>query len=618
MAAAKPSGQRIEPGSFMHPPHPWPASAKNVSVDAAAIAEKTVSAVNQAIAEKNFNALTSLFVEGSFWKDHVATSWHLRTIKGRDQILAFLRQQCNLTKVEIDTSSDFRKPTFANFAPNGDVQGIYFFTRITTQFGSGRGIIRMVESGSEFKIWTFFTGLEELKGFEEPVGPRRPNGVEPGSRAGRKNWLERRAGAADFVDSEPDVLIIGAGQGGLTAHARLKMLGVSALIVDSNDAVGDNWRKRYHQLVLHDPVWYDHMPYLPFPDYWPVFTPKDKLAEWFDSYAKFLELNIWMKSELLSSSWDEAARQWTVTIKRTRPDGQTETRTLRPKHIVQATGASGVKNMPTIKGMDTFQGALLCHSADFPGAKESPTPKKVVIIGACNSSHDIAQDYYEKGHSVTMIQRSTTCVVGSQTLLKVNLGVLYEEGSPPVEDADIFSWSWPSDIMKSIQVDLACIQRKDDAELLSGLSRAGFGLDNGPDNAGLFIKYLQRGGGYYIDVGTSQLIIDGNINVKHGQEVESILPRGVRLADGTEIEADEIIFATGYANMRTQARVIFGDEVADRVGDVWGWDEEGEMRTIWSESGHPGLWLHGGNLAMCRYYSRVLALQIKAKLDGLS
>ena len=209
MAATTPSGQRIEPGSFLHPPHPWPASAKNVSVDTGAIAEKTVSAINQALAEKNFDALTSLFVQDSFWKDHVATSWHLRTIKGRDQILAFLKQQCNLTKVEIDSSSDFRKPNFANFAPNGDVQGIYFFTRITTQFGSGRGVIRMVESGSDFKIWTFFAVLEELSGFEEPVGPRRPNGVEHGDHAGRKNWLERRASAAEFVDSEPDVLIIG-------------------------------------------------------------------------------------------------------------------------------------------------------------------------------------------------------------------------------------------------------------------------------------------------------------------------------------------------------------------------------------------------------------------------
>ncbi|KAK0649292.1 dimethylaniline monooxygenase (N-oxide forming) [Cercophora newfieldiana] len=610
--------QRIEPGSFIHKPHPWPASAKNDTIDAAAVAEQTIAAFNHALSEKNYEGLVNLFVEDGFWRDHVAASWHLRTLKGRDGILAFLKQQCHLTKVEIDSSSNFRKPQSVNFAPTGDVRGIYFFTRITTQFGAGRGMVRIVDTGSEYKIWTFFTLLEGLTGHEEPVGPRRINGVEHGGQPGRKNWLERRGGAADFADSEPDVLIIGAGQGGLTAHARLKMLGVSTLVVDSNNAIGDNWRKRYHQLVLHDPVWYDHMPYIPFPEFWPVFTPKDKLADWFDSYAKFLELNIWMKSELLSSSWDDASRLWTVTIKRTRPDGQVETRTLHPKHIIQATGASGVKKMPTIPGMDTFQGSLLCHSADFPGAKESATPKKVVIIGACNSSHDIAQDYYEHGHSVTMVQRSTTCVISSEALLKVNLGDLYKEGSPPVEDADIYSWSWPSDITKTVHVELASIQRKFDADLLSGLSRAGFGLDNGPDNAGLSIKYFQRGGGYYIDVGTSKLIIDGKISVKHGQEVDSILPHGVRFADGTELEADEIIFATGYANMRTQTRVIFGDEIADRVGDVWGWDEEGEMRTIWRDSGHPGFWFHGGNLAMCRYYSMVLALQIKAKLEGFS
>jgi len=418
------------------------------------------------------------------------------------------------------------------------------------------------------------------------------------------------------------------------------MLGVSALIIDSNDAVGDNWRKRYRQLVLHDPVWYDHMPYLPFPDHWPIFTPKDKLAEWFDSYAKFLELNIWMKSQLLSSSWDDTARQWTVTIQRTRPDGEIETRTLHPKQIVQATGASGEKSMPTIPGMDAFQGSLLCHSSDFPGAKETSTPKRAVVIGACNSSHDICQDYFEKGHSVTMVQRSTTLVISNEALLKVNLAVMYEEGSPPVEDADMckpappvprfdspssrtlknspVSWSWPSEIFKSVQFDLATLQRNLDADLLSGLSRAGFQLDGGPDSAGLFMKYLQRGGGYYIDVGTSQLIIDGKIQVKQGQEVTAILPHGVRFADGTEIEADEIVFATGYANMRTQARAIFGDELASRVGDIWGWDEEGEMRTIWRDSGHPGFWFHGGNLAMCRYYSRILALQIKARLEGLN
>lgn len=177
---------------------------------------------------------------------------------------------------------------------------------------------------------------------------------------------------------------------------------------------------------------------------------------------------------------------------------------------------------------------------------------------------------------------------------------------------------WPAEVMKSIQRDISTLQRTElDADLLSGLAAAGFKTDSGIDDAGLMAKYLQRGGGYYIDVGMSQLIIDGKVRVKQGQEIAEVLPRGLRFADGSELEADEIIFATGYANMRTQARAIFGDAVADRVGDVWGWDEEGEMRAIWRESGHPGLWFHGGNIALCRYNSRVLALQIKAKLEGL-
>lgn len=52
-------------------------------------------------------------------------------------------------------------------------------------------------------------------------------------------------------------------------------------------------------------------------------------------------------------------------------------------------------------------------------------------------------------------------------------------------------------------------------------------------------------------------------------------------ADGSELEADEIVFATGYENMRGTARKIFGDATADQLKDVWGFDEEGELRTMW-------------------------------------
>jgi cation diffusion facilitator CzcD-associated flavoprotein CzcO len=395
------------------------------------------------------------------------------------------------------------------------------------------------------------------------------------------------------------------------------MLGVETLIVDREEAVGDNWRGRYHQLVLHDPVWYDHMPYLHFPPNWPIFTPKDKLAEFFDSYAKLMELNVWVRTSLRSSVWDEASRKWTVTVDRTKADGSTETRTLHPKHVVQATGHSGKKNFPSIKGLNDFQGDILCHSSEFKGASPNGKGKKAVVVGSCNSGHDIAQDFYEKGYDVTLVQRSTTCVVSSEAITEIGLKGVYDEDGPPVDDADMWLHSLPSEVLKALQVKLTARQAEFDAKTLKGLEKAGFKLDRGPEDAGLFMKYFQRGGGYYIDVGGSQLIVDGKIKVKQGQEISEVLPHGMKFADGSELQADQIVFATGYSNMRTQTREIFGDEIADRVGDVWGYDREGEMRTIWRRTGHRGFWFMGGNLALCRYYSKLLALQIKGLEEGL-
>ena len=369
--------------------------------------------------------------------------------------------------------------------------------------------------------------------------------------------------------------------------------------------------------MLHDPVWYDHLPYVPFPPHWPVFTPKDKLAEWFESYVKLLELNVWTQTNLESAKWDESKRQWTVNLKRKKADGTVEERTLHPHHIVQATGHSGEMKMPQTKSMETFKGDLICHSSQFKGANPASAGKKAIVVGCCNSGHDIAQDFYEHGYDTTIIQRSTTYVVSSEQVLNVLLAGLYQEGGPPTEDADLLFMSIPNPMLKRMHIDASKEIRRRDQKLISGLENAGFKIDNGPDESGFFMKYFQRGGGYYIDVGCSQLIIDGKIKVKQGSEIAEVTPHGLRFEDGTELEADEIVFATGYQNMRSTARKIFGDEVADRVKDVWGFDEEGELRTMWRRTGHPGFWFFGGNLALCRYYSRMLALQIKALEEGL-
>ncbi|KAH6984177.1 hypothetical protein BKA56DRAFT_613944 [Ilyonectria sp. MPI-CAGE-AT-0026] len=356
------------------------------------------------------------------------------------------------------------------------------------------------------------------------------------------------------IHSDPEVLILGAGQAGLTIAARLKALGIDSLMVNKNDRVGDNWRNRYHQLVLHDPVWYDHLPYIRFPPQWPIFTPKDKLADFFTLYATLLELNVWMKSEITSSKWDAGERRWSVTVKRRTEGGVEETRMFRPRHIVQATGHSGKMHLPDLNGIEDFKGHLIYLAL------------------------------------VLFPQR---------LLLKSDLKAFTEK------------MAWTS-IMQ-----ISSSTGRHDVELLKRLIKAGFKLDSSPDNAGFFIKYFERGGGYYIDVGASRLIIDGKIKIKQGQEVDRVLPNGLRFADSSELEADEIVLATGYQNMRTQTRIIFGDEVADAVGDIWGFNEEGEMRMIWQRTGHPGFWFHGGNLVLCRYFSKFLALQIKGLEEGV-
>ncbi|KAJ5724712.1 hypothetical protein N7493_006440 [Penicillium malachiteum] len=612
------SKDRIEPGSTDIPLGILPKTSTLTPEDPDGIVSALITKLNEGIAKKDNAAVAAVFIENSYWRDHLCLSWAFRTLKGSESLSKFAVESPSSVKLEIDRSSPMKAPHVGPIDAFGEVNGLESFVKVTASFGTGTGVVRIAQQGDEWKLFTVFTTLLEITNHEEVINERRPAGVQHGAYQGRQNWQDRRNEDINQEGKDPAVVIVGAGQGGLTAAARLKMLNVDTLLIDQEDRIGDSWRRRYHQLVLHDPVWYDHLPYLPFPPNWPIFTPKDKLADFFESYVKILELNVWVRTKLKSTSWDESTRQWTIVVERTKADGSVEIRTLHPRHVIQATGHSGKKNLPDFKGMESFKGDRICHSSDFTGAKDGSKGKKAIVVGSCNSGHDIAQDFYEKGYDVTMVQRSSTCVVSSKSITEIALKALYSEAAPPTEDADTYLVSIAPELFKLQQTKVDGLMRTNDAQTLEGLEKAGFKVDRGPMDAGLMIKYFQRGGGYYIDVGGSQLIIDGKVKVKHGQEISEILSNGIRFADGSELVADEIIFATGYQNMRTQARIIFGDAVADRVDDVWGLNHEGEFRTIWQRSGHPGFWFMGGNLALCRYYSRLLALQIKALEEGIA
>ena len=191
--------------------------------------------------------------------------------------------------------------------------------KFETKVGRGSGIIRLIpdaDDGNRLKAWTLLTELGELKGFEEQLGVQRPRGNAYSRDFRGPNWLDLRKASAGYADRDPTVLVIGGGQSGLSIAARLKQLNVDTLIVDREKRIGDNWRKRYHALTLHNQVQVNHLPYMHFPPNWPTYIPKDKLANWFEAYVEAMELNFWTETEFEGGSYDEKEGRWTVTLRR--------------------------------------------------------------------------------------------------------------------------------------------------------------------------------------------------------------------------------------------------------------------------------------------------------------
>jgi putative flavoprotein involved in K+ transport len=490
-----------------------------------------------------------------------------------------------------------------------------------TAVARGRGHIRLKEG----KCWTLLTTMTELKGFEEKKGAIRDKGVEHGAFTDRQTWLERRKQeeAELGITKQPYVVIVGGGQGGIGLGARLKRIGVPTLIIEKNERPGDSWRKRYKSLCLHDPVWYDHMPYLPFPDHWPVFSPKDKIGDWLEMYTKVMELDYWSATTCKKASYDEAKQEWTVEVERAG-----KTITLRPKQLVIATGMSAVANVPNFPGAETFKGDQH-HSSKHPGP-DAYAGKKCIVIGSNNSAHDICAALWEHGADVTMVQRTSTHIARSDTLMDLALSGLYSDAAVKNgidhHKADLIFASVPYKIMHTFHIPVYEEMKKRDADLYARLEKAGFMLDFGEDESGLFMKYLRRGSGYYIDVGASELVADGKIKLKSGVGVERIKEHSVVFNDGSELPADLIVYATGYGSMNGWAAQLISQEVADKVGKCWGLGSnttkdpgpwEGELRNMWKPTQQPNLWFHGGNLHQSRHYSQFLSLQLKARMEGI-
>jgi cation diffusion facilitator CzcD-associated flavoprotein CzcO len=541
------------------------------------IAQSWLDRFSAVLSSGDASRLKTVLHQDSWWRDHVALSWDLRTLHGLSAITSFLSpilSTVNLRPLSLAEEGEAYAPSIVKLPELEWIQSIFTFE---TSTGRGRGFLRLAQDeNADWKAHMLYTALDEIKGHEESTGARRSHGGQNSSLGG--NWFERRQTTHDFTETEPTALIIGAGQAGLNLAARLQALGISTLIVDRQTRVGDNWRSRYRTLVTHDPVTYAHMSYLPFPSNWPLYTPKDKLGDWFEAYASLMELNIWLSTSVTAANYSSSTKTWTVDI--TKADGSK--RCLHPSQLILATGHSGEPRIPSFPGQDTFNGTIYHGSAHKDATPSSCQNKKILVVGTGNSGHDIAQNYHEAGAaSVTMLQRSGTYVLQAEKGGHMLHAGTYDETGPPTEAADIYSQSLPLPVQFALGRNLTSAIREAEKENLDGLSKAGFALDFGLDGSGLFRKYMTKGGGYYIDVGCSSLIVSGAINlVRCEQGISSFEPTGVRLADGNFVEADTVVLATGYDNMRTSCRKILGDAVADRVSDVWDLDDEGELNGV--------------------------------------
>jgi cation diffusion facilitator CzcD-associated flavoprotein CzcO len=580
--------------------------------DAEAVFAAWVARFGQSLESGDTKAAASLFAPDGYWKDILAFTWQHKYFAGPEEIeRAFAATVPTAKPVNFEVAPA-RPAAIATRRSHQDVIEGYF--DFETKVGRGTGFVRLLQS--EEDPWSptariVLTTLQELRGFEEKVGDRRPTGDEYAMNVHGRSWREDREHRRKFEDRDPEVIVIGAGHAGLVAAARLRQLGVDSLVVEKSARVGDVWRERYDSLTLHNEIMANHLPYMPFPTTWPVWLSKDHMALWLEVYAQCMELDVWAATEVVGAERDEKDRRWIVRLRR--EDGTIVEKSCR--HVVVAAGVSGsAPHKPEIAGLSSFQGEVV-HSSEFKGGADY-RGKNAIVVGTGNSAHDIAQDLHVKGAaSVSMLQRGPTCVISLQPGAAMIYKIYGDER--PTEDVDLIAAAIPYPLLEESYRWITKKAAGLDAELLDGLKARGFKTYFGSDGTGFQMMYMRGEGGYYIDVGCSTYISDGSIGVLQTDDMNGFVADGLELKSGEVVPADLVVLATGFQNMQENLRRMFGDEVAEKVGKVWGFDEDHQMRAMWRRTGQEGLWITGGALLDSRLFSRFMTLEIKADLAGI-
>jgi cation diffusion facilitator CzcD-associated flavoprotein CzcO len=570
------------------------------------LVERWIARFDTALQSASRASVAALFAADGHWRDLLAFTWSITPKHGAAEIAALMVAKQPTAKARDFAIAEGRTPPRRVQRAGIDViEGIFKFETVV---GRGFGVVRLPVN-EPTRAFQVMTSLHELKGFEERIGKRRPTGEAYSRNFGGTNWKEQREADQRYDDREPTVLVVGGGQAGLSIAATLGRIGVDTLVVDRLPRVGDCWRTRYHSLALHNSTEVNHLPYMPFPISWPTYLPKDMLADWFEAYAWAMEMNFWTSTELVRGSYDAPQGRWNATVRNNQTGVE---RTLHPKHLVFASGLVGFPYKPELPGLKDFKGAVM-HTAEYDDGAEW-RGKKALVIGTGTSGHDVAQDLHANGCDTTIVQRGSCTVVSIDPSAKLVYGIYKDI---PLEDGDLLvSANTKPIIKKNLQL-LNARMMEHDRKTIEGLIARGFKYDPGEDGAGHQWKVRTRYGGYYLDAGCAQLIIDGAVGLLQFDDIERFVAQGALLKDGSIKPADLIILATGFVSQQVLVGKLLGEEMAEKVGPVWGFGPDGEMNNMWKRTAQEGLWFVGGSFANCRTYSRYVAIQIKAIEEGL-
>ena len=550
------------------------------------------------------NLAPSSLIDNALWADWLALTGRRRTVFGRQAILR-LWKQSSLNK----DLSDF-KPIAAHVVrPCKNSSWVTVVVHFNTDQTDGlishnsANISIIPDSTGKWKIWMLTTILENFDGYGNPDQPQldfpRGQGTAPPG--------------LDY-----SIVIVGAGQSGLSLAGRLRALRIKAVVIEKSAFVGNAWISKYDTVRQHTIREYNN---LPFDRTWketdPNLLPGEVVAEGFARYVDKYGVEVWLNSQVSSCKRDDQKSSWTLEITSEPRAGSLEpqTRTINCRHLSIAIGAGhGEPSLPSIANTDHFKGKVM-HQSGF----RNGSPFKGlhgIIVGTGTTGHDIAQSMLDHGTaSVTMIQRGSTAIYPAewlaapqQTLWNVHIPTTISDrlgmASPNRVAAEIMGRNFRENAMKP-----------DYVQLLRGLEEAGFKVNR---NANALTQILMQFGGFYIDVGACKQIVDGEIKVKSGVTATSFTETGLQFSDGTELPADVVVLATGYDHdYRKQVAKIVGEEIASECGEYWGVDENGDVRNAMVEA-RKGLWMTGGGAPQARFWSRFEALLIQADILGLA